>query len=300
MGAADSPDLLRVLVVGHTGVGKTLFLQRLHRSTVERREGPLRARGHTVGFNVEVISTHRENKFGSSTHVSDNERHIAFVEVGGNRNFGRSGHFPLSLMTFHGVIFVYDHHNIESATDLMYWYEYLKGYGAVGSGGTARVMLVETTHIPLTDDPSSAARVLPDELLGSYLQESIKKAPTFREKMCHTVRSLFRRCASVSRLSVTDFQPQYLRFLPRVAVFLHQLMSIVENLLLFIMAVTLFGPGQKSVSFCPPSVSAALRTIEDDASGTRTLKQCPLYDQGLFEATALEEVLSFLGSLRSA
>nr|CCC94047.1 unnamed protein product [Trypanosoma congolense IL3000] len=298
MTASVSSDTICVLVVGKTGVGKTLFLQRLFRSTARYAKKAPMACGHTVGFNVEVVAVDCGGRFEPVNPVVNENPYVAFVEIGGNRHFVSDGQFPLSLMTFQGVIFLYDRYNVDSAMDLVYWYEHLRGYGIVGAEGGAKVMLIETTHIPAAGDASSMARMVPDELVGAYLQENAKKPTTLLRNIFLSARSMGMWFVRTTRFSVADFQVQQQSFASRFAVALYYVLATIGNLVLYVMAITLFGPGQRSVSFYYPSVTKALKTIEDDISGTLTLKECPLYDQQLFEAAALDSVLRFVQSLR--
>ncbi|KEG12826.1 putative heat shock protein HslVU, ATPase subunit HslU [Trypanosoma grayi] len=253
--------------------------------------------GPTTGFCVEVIPISTQRQVPSHLPRPRDTSCVAFIEVGGNRNFGHSGQFPISLMSFDGVIFVYDRQNANSAVGLSDWYADLKKYGIVGNGGGAKVMLLETTLAPTTNSTLSVANRLPDELLGAYLQKTVSK-PSRWKRLLQKLKSVGARWASKPRLSVTDFQERQRSLRLRIAVFLFHCASRVEGALLFIMAVVLFGPSQESVSLRRPSVEEALALIGGDVRGTQTLEACPLYDQLQFEALAVKDVTSFIDSLR--
>lgn len=301
MPMVDSGNVPRILVVGDTGVGKTLFLRRLRQVMLPCKNDILSTWGPTIGFFVDVFcANHHQRRLSSSSNGSEGEACVAFIELGGNRNFGHSSHFSISLLSFDGVIFLYDRHNANSAIGLSCWYEDLKSYGIVGKGGSAKVMLLETVLSPPTAESVEPANKLPDELLGTYLQTRSVKEVSRWEKMFKKVRTAAARWVGGSRLCVSDFQQGGSSFRLRVAVWFFYLVSRVENLMLFIVAVLLFGPYQQSVSLHRPSVTEALATIRADAGGTQTPVVCPLYDQLQFEASAFRDVMSFIDSLKEA
>ncbi|ORC90418.1 putative heat shock protein HslVU, ATPase subunit HslU [Trypanosoma theileri] len=299
----NTQNELRILVVGDTGVGKTLFLRRLRHAMMPEKDDFNSTWGPTVGYYVEVILTKRQQRFQYSSQSSNENSSVAFIELGGNRNFGRSGQFPISLMSFGGVIFVYDRNNANSAIGLSQWYEDLKNYGIVGNSGGAKVMLLETVLTPENSFSMGNNNWLPDELVGSYLEEKAKKSSFCQRSIEKIWNSSFSRI-NMLKLSVSDFQQQQqqqqqcsLRL--RISILLFHLISRFEGLLLFIVAVILFGPSQQSLPFHRPSVTESLMTITGDVNSIVTLEACPLYDQLQFEAAAVESVMSFIGSLRS-
>ncbi|EAN95276.1 hypothetical protein, conserved [Trypanosoma cruzi] len=294
MNAACNLNVLRVLVVGDTGVGKTLLLRRLLQAVAPGEASLDTTWSPTTGFHVEVI-LEKNQQFSLRDSIA--VPCVAFIELGGNRNFGPSSQFPISLMSFDGVIFVYDRHNANSAIGLSYWYEDLKNYGVVGIVGGAKVMLLETALSPSVSNSPNANSGLPDELLGAYLQRNIKKPPPWKRRF-NKIKSSIAQGVGSSRLSVRDFLHHQGSLRVRVAVFILQWALKIENLLLFLVAVILFGPHQQSVRLRRPSVAEALAMISSDVAGTQTVFSCPLFDQLEFEASALGKLLSFVDSLR--
>ncbi|RNF22473.1 putative heat shock protein HslVU, ATPase subunit HslU [Trypanosoma conorhini] len=297
MTAPSNPNLLRVLVVGDTGVGKTLLLRRLRQVAVPGEDAFGSTWGPTTGFHVEVVLGNHQHTSAFASRGQIEAPCVAFIELGGNRNFGPSSQFPISLMSFDGVLFVYDGQNANSAIGLSYWYEDLKSYGVVGNSGGAKVMLLETALSQSVMNTASAAEGLPDELLGAYLQRNIKEPPLWR-RIVQKVRGSVAHWVGTSRLSVRDFQQQQGSLRVRVAVLCYYWASKLENLLLFLVAVVLFGPYQQAVRLRRPSVAESLLMISSDVSGTQTILSCPLFEQLAFEASALEKLMSFVDSLR--
>ncbi|KAG8348763.1 hypothetical protein ERJ75_000036700 [Trypanosoma vivax] len=301
MSKGNDHGMVRVLVVGDTGVGKTLLLQRLHCYSVRHGGELLPISDPTAGFHVEVIPIHREPRHFLPGDRLDNSGATcaAFIEVGGNRNFGPSGQLPIRLMTVHGVIFIYDCHNIKSASNLKCWYDDLKNCNIVGGRNSPKVMLIETVLSSSKHGASVGPRGIPDEHLGTYLRERARDSVAHKQGLL--ARSWFRlvRWWSGRELSVSDFKHprQHRGIRLRSALFLYRCFAVVENFLLYLMAVALFGPSQKSVLLWLPPVEAALATIEGDPSGTRTLNGCPLYGQKVFEETAACEIHAFLSTL---
>ncbi|ESL11305.1 hypothetical protein TRSC58_00947, partial [Trypanosoma rangeli SC58] len=295
MTASGNPDVLRVLVVGDTGVGKTLLLRRLHQVAFPGEDVFASTWGPTTGFHVEVVrNTHQQGSaFSSRGQVA--APCVAFIELGGNRNFGPSSQFPIGLMSFDGVIFVYDEQNANSAIGLSYWYEDLKSYGIVGNNGGAKVMLLEAALSPLVLNPSHATNNLPDELLGAYLQRNVSEFSLWT-RLVQKVRGSVVRWVGTSRLRVRDFQQHQDSFRVWFVVVFYYWAAKLENMLLFLVAVILFGPYQHAVRLRRPSVAESLIMISSDVCGTQTVLSCPLFDQLAFEASALEKLMLFVDS----
>jgi hypothetical protein len=276
MHTGSSGSQKRLLVVGDSAVGKSLFVSTLMRecgcdSTAAASElsgGQLMS---TIGFRCDAIVLSMGPEVNGGT-----RRVIEFVDVGGNRGFEAVSRLPCYHLSIDGVLFVYSREHRQSAVSLSVWYRELMEAGVLGGEGVGKpFLIIETVLRESGDDKPSGLMTKQGHPSG-------------------LVRSIRSRCNSALERSKT--LQNVVRAVRRTVFFI---VASVQRAIVLIMTVVLFGTSHSGVQWSPPSATKVLDELHGDPQCRGEIRGYPLFParRGDVENEALGDFLYFVSRL---
>lgn len=301
LSASTSSGVQRVLLVGDSGVGKSVFLNLLATHLHSGRAAlPTERITSTVGFRVEVVTFPSHGGSPSAMRPAP-IRALEILEVGGNRNFpvacrtaayfhqqaGANGSSVQALVS--AVVFMYDTSLPSSAAAAGAWYKELVECGALDACRSFLLIGVVGS--------CNATMCTARERNGGGLSAR-QHPPSLISRLCQWFVMF---CAVIQDPSqyLASFTGGVAPPLVRIAVAVVRAVVAVEQLLLVLCSYILFGGGQRTVSMSqqPLPVSKTLEIIRNDSRCVAEVQSLSLTPDGFSDDCS--EVLQFLNSVVS-
>eukprot|EP00796_Vickermania_ingenoplastis_P011026 gene11026-7662_t len=316
-------NILRILVVGNTRVGKTLFIHHMCDSfhgtqrDVRRTTGssaPTRRHEEwepTTGLDVHVMARRintpfyvhpEEESFQDEQHTSTSTTQVVeWYELGASQPFANGCFWTLAHMDLDAVLVLYNGDGETNGRHLLEWFQLVRGsqlvemesdhlqpdsHGSAAPARLGRLYLIGTVLHPLRG--GFASHHQPQEVVDS-------DTPKGRHTPCGKAVAE-EHSGSLSPLRV-------FRWVGR-EVLLRGYTGIVrgtramQHLMAFALAIILFGPNQQMVDLWPMRLETALELLSQDTQFSGHITKCCLYTAEALNESAGHHLEAILDQLQ--
>lgn len=306
----------RVLVLGDSGVGKSLLMCQLCTLLNQgRADAPVAQLEPTIGYRVEAIAMKKRSPPGvtlapspSAAASSSSHLHmVELIELGGNRSLvmGSGSRFQPVVSgggsgTVDAIIFVYDEGNASSAISVATWYRESESAGIVR--GCNRIALVGVNHNNASSSSSaSSLQMQGDGIYDVECGASPRQSPYSPRtsgpapSLASILAALYNDPLQAQKMLLDSSKRTTAASLPRLLIaeairgFL-----FLEHMFLYACSCLLFGLSQTQVDLRPLSVKESLATVTHDPKCSSSVTGLSLGSSHEAFTSSIDELLHFL------